>query len=212
MRPSPITPTVFTGSNTANTWLVTRYKSSETISSKKISSQSRRMASRSGVISPMTRTARPGPGNGCRQTICGGSASTSPRRRTSSLKRSRSGSMSWNPNSAGSPPTLWCNLMLAAVPARLAPLSMTSGYRVPCANQRAFAPISLAAAWKTLINRCPIRRRFSCGSVMPSKSARNSAEASITRRSTSNAPRKVLSTKSRSPVRNNPLSTKMHVN
>ena len=42
----------------------------------------------------MIRIARPGPGNGCRQTIRSGIPSSSPTRRTSSLKSSRSGSTS----------------------------------------------------------------------------------------------------------------------
>ena len=42
----------------------------------------------------MIRTASPGPGNGWRQTISSGRPSSSPTRRTSSLKRFRSGSTS----------------------------------------------------------------------------------------------------------------------
>jgi len=60
---------------------------------------------------------QPGAGEGCRQTICSGRPSTSPTWRTSSLNNSRSGSTSSNPSCSGNPPTLWCNLMLAAVPA-----------------------------------------------------------------------------------------------
>src|SRR5690606_2023163 len=55
----------------------------------------------------------------------GRQASCSPSARTSSLNRLRSGSTSLNWRSSGRPPTLWCDLMLAApVPP---PDSTTSG-------------------------------------------------------------------------------------
>ena len=73
------------------------------------------MSSRSEVTSPMIRIASPGPGNGWRHTIRSGRPSSSPTRRTSSLKISRSGSTRSNSMSSGSPPTLWCDLILAAV-------------------------------------------------------------------------------------------------
>src|SRR5919198_1084017 len=63
------------------------------------------------------RMARPGPGNGWRHTIRSGRPSSSPTRRTSSLKSSRSGSTSSMSMSAGRPPTLWCDLIIAATPA-----------------------------------------------------------------------------------------------
>ena len=58
-----------------------------------MASAARRVSSRSRVTSPRQRTASPGPGKGCRQTISSGSPSCRPSRRTSSLKRSRSGSI-----------------------------------------------------------------------------------------------------------------------
>ena len=77
------------------------------------------------MTSPTILIARPGPGNGCRHTICGGSPSSRPISRTSSLNSARSGSTSSNARSSGSPPTLWWDLMLAvALPA---PDSTTSG-------------------------------------------------------------------------------------
>jgi hypothetical protein len=76
----------------------------------------------------MIRTARPGPGKGWRWTMSSGRPSSSPTRRTSSLNSQRSGSTSSNSMSSGSPPTLWCDLIVAAVPC---PDSMTSGYSVP---------------------------------------------------------------------------------
>ena len=63
----------------------------------------------------MIRIASPGPGNGCRHTIRSGRPSSSPTRRTSSLKSSRSGSTSSMRMSAGSPPTLWCDLITLGV-------------------------------------------------------------------------------------------------
>ena len=64
------------------------------ISSRTIASASCRIATCSGVTSPMIRTPSPGPGNGWRHTISSGRPSSRPSRRTSSLNRSRSGSMS----------------------------------------------------------------------------------------------------------------------
>jgi len=43
------------------------------------------------------------------------------------LERSRSGSINVKAKSSGSPPTLWCSLMVAAGPSRAPPLSITSG-------------------------------------------------------------------------------------
>ncbi len=67
------------------------------------------------MTSPMIRIARPGPGNGWRQTIRSGMPSSSPTRRTSSLNSRRSGSTSSMSMSSGRPPTLWCDLIFAAV-------------------------------------------------------------------------------------------------
>ena len=80
-----------------------------------MASASRRMSSRSSVTSPMMRMARPGPGKGCRQTMSSGRPSSSPTTRTSSLKSMRSGSTRSKSMSSGRPPTLWCDLILAAV-------------------------------------------------------------------------------------------------
>src|SRR5438105_771742 len=83
----------------------------------------------------MIRIARPGPGKGCRQTIRSGIPSSSPTRRTSSLKRRRSGSTSSILMSAGKPPTLWCDLIFAATPS-VPPDSITSEYSVPWPRNR----------------------------------------------------------------------------
>ena len=81
-----------------------------------MASAARRISARSGVTSPMMRTARPGPGKGWRHTISSGSPSSSPTARTSSLNSGRRGSTSAKAMSSGSPPTLWCDLMVAASP------------------------------------------------------------------------------------------------
>ena len=73
----------------------------------------------------MIRIARPGPGNGWRHTIRSGMPSSSPTRRTSSLKSRRSGSTSFIFMSSGSPPTLWCDLIVSATPS-VPPDSITS--------------------------------------------------------------------------------------
>ena len=100
------------------------------ISSCRIASAPRSVSRRSFVASPPTmRIARPGPGNGWRQTRRSGSPSSAPTARTSSLNSARSGSTRSNSRSSGRPPTLWCDLIVAApVPP---PDSMTSEYSVP---------------------------------------------------------------------------------
>ena len=64
--------------------------------------------------------------------------------RTSSLNRVRSGSMSWNLMSFGRPPTLWCDLMLAAPSPQ--PDSTTSGYSVPCTRNLTSLPEAPASS------------------------------------------------------------------
>src|SRR5262249_14791726 len=83
-----------------------------------MASASRSTSRRCLVIGPRQRTARPGPGKGCRQTVSSGKPNSLPSVRTSSLNRSLSGSISSKPNSAGRPPTLWCVLVVAAGAAR----------------------------------------------------------------------------------------------
>ncbi len=131
MRSSPITPTERMSASTAKACQIARSSPAAAISARTIASASCSSATRSRVTSPMMRTARPGPGNGWRHTISSGRPSSSPRRRTSSLNRSRSGSMSSRRMSSGSPPTLWWLLITAAVPSA-PPVSMRSGYSVPC--------------------------------------------------------------------------------
>src|SRR5581483_5707530 len=57
---SPITPTLRSGVRTAKDCHSSRYKPAARISSSTTASASRRVASRSRVIVPITRTARPG--------------------------------------------------------------------------------------------------------------------------------------------------------
>ena len=64
---------------------------------------------------------------------------------------------------------------------------------------------------KTSMNLPPMSFRFFCGSVIFSRSVRNSFSASITRSSASKWSRKVSSTNCLSFLRSRPLSTKMHV-
>ena len=119
-----MTPTVRTAGRTAKLCHSSRYSPARLISSITIASAARRISARSGVTSPMMRTASPGPGKGWRQTISSGRPSSSPTARTSSLNNCRSGSTSSKAMSSGSPPTLWWDLMLAA---SFVPDSMTSG-------------------------------------------------------------------------------------
>src|SRR2546428_227776 len=59
-----MTPTLWTGSSTANACQSRSYSPARRISSSTIASASRSTASRSAVTSPSTRTASPGPGKG----------------------------------------------------------------------------------------------------------------------------------------------------
>ena len=54
----------------------------------------------------------PGPGNGCLLTKSSGTLSSLPNLRTSSLNNSLNGSKSLNFKFLGSPPTLWCDLIV----------------------------------------------------------------------------------------------------
>src|SRR3989304_2418318 len=70
----------------------------------------RRISSFSAVTSPMQRMARPGPGKGCRQTMSVSRPSSSPTRRTSSLKRKRRGSGSFSVIAGRGAPARWGGL------------------------------------------------------------------------------------------------------
>ena len=121
-----ITPTLRISVSTAKYWAGLIIPSALSISSLKTASASRRRASLSSVISPMIRTASPGPGNGWRVTRYSGRPSSLPDWRTSSLNKSRRGStISLKSTKSGRPPTLWWLLMVADSPPR--PLSTTSG-------------------------------------------------------------------------------------
>src|SRR5262249_62257782 len=135
VRSSPCTPTVRMSGSTQNDCHSSRYRPALRISSWRMKSAVRSVSRRSFVASPpTTRIARPGPGNGWRQTRRSGSPSSAPTARTPSLNSARSGSMSSNSRSSGRPPTLWGDLIVAApVPP---PDSMTSEYSVPWTGKR----------------------------------------------------------------------------
>ena len=79
--------------------------------------------------------------------------------------RSRSGSTSCNVMSSGSPPTMWWLLITSAVPSA-PPLSIRSGYSVPCTrNSASVSPPVFSSKMRT--NSSPIALRFTSGSVMP---------------------------------------------
>ena len=104
MRPSPCTPTDRTSpSSTTGHCQISRSSPAADSSSRAIASASRSTSRRSAVTSPMMRIPRPGPGNGCRQTIASGRPSSRPTRRTSSLNSARSGSTSENCEVVGQP-------------------------------------------------------------------------------------------------------------
>src|SRR5690606_12865097 len=104
-RPSA-TPTVRVSVSAANAWNTSRSSPARRSSSVTMASAARTTCRRSSVTSPTTRTASPGPGNGCRHKISSGRPSTWPSRRTSSLNKYRSGSTSSSSISSGKPPTL----------------------------------------------------------------------------------------------------------
>ena len=100
---------------------VSRYSPAALISSTTIASASRSVSSRGLVTSPRQRTARPGPGERVPpDDLLGQARAARPSWRTSSLNRSRSGSISSNSRSSGRPPTLWCSLIVAAGPSAAA--------------------------------------------------------------------------------------------
>ena len=68
--------------------------------------------------------------------------------------------------SAGSPPTLWCDLIFAATPSSAPPDSITSEYSVPCTRKRT-SPSFAASSSKTRMNSSPTIVRFSSGSETP---------------------------------------------
>ena len=73
MRPSPCTPTERTSaSSTTGHCQMSRSSPAAVSSERAIASAARRTSSRSAVTAPTMRIARPGPGNGCRQTIASG--------------------------------------------------------------------------------------------------------------------------------------------
>src|SRR6266478_371678 len=78
VRPSPITPTDFTGRNTAKACAVCSYQFELLSSSVKIASAWRSRSAYSLLTSPRMRTPRPGPGKGWRNTISRGRPSANP--------------------------------------------------------------------------------------------------------------------------------------
>src|SRR3954449_13175677 len=93
--------------STQNDCHSSRYRPALRISSCRIASALRSVSRRSLVASPpTTRIARPGPGNGWRQTRRSGSPISAPTARTSSLNRARSGSTRSKPRAPGRPAPL----------------------------------------------------------------------------------------------------------
>ena len=137
-----------------------------------------------------------------------------PMRRTSSLNRSRSGSISFNFMCSGKPPTLWWLLMVWLGPFTLLD-SITSGYSVPCTSQST-PPVSrairAASSSKTAINSLPIVLRFFSGSVTPASLLRKRSLASTATRFNPSLSRRFFCTLSNSFLRSTPLFTKTHVN
>ena len=70
----------------------------------------------SASTSPITLIPNPGPGNGCLLITNSGSPNSPPTRLTSSLNSSFNGSSNSNAKSSGSPPTLWCDLIVCEGP------------------------------------------------------------------------------------------------
>mmetsp|Transcript_20478 Transcript_20478/g.72414 ORF Transcript_20478/g.72414 Transcript_20478/m.72414 type:complete len:232 (+) Transcript_20478:382-1077(+) len=151
------------------------------------------------------RMPRPGPGKGCRKTEASGRPMATPSSRTSSLKSSRSGSMSFRRMLSIRPPTLWCDLMVAEGPLNDTD-SITSGYSVPC-SRKSTLPISAASSSNTSMKLAPMILRFFSGSSTPASAARKRSDASTTRRFTPHSSRRRLRQSAASSCRSSPLST-----
>mmetsp|Transcript_18086 Transcript_18086/g.45352 ORF Transcript_18086/g.45352 Transcript_18086/m.45352 type:complete len:238 (+) Transcript_18086:407-1120(+) len=180
-----MTPTLLhSGRRTANACPTSLYTPACFSDSMKIASASLNTSALSRVTSPPTmRIARPGPGNGCRMMLSSCSPSSRPRERTSSLNRSRSGSISpLNFSLSGSPPTLWWLLITLLGPLKLV-LSITSGYKVPCSRyvRSMGKPLSFIARSNASMKSLPITFLFLSGSVIPASASKNSALASTLR-------------------------------
>ncbi len=122
------------------------------------------------------RIDKPGPGNGWRPSSSGSMPRVRPTRRTSSLNSIRSGSITFSFIKSGSPPTLWCDLMVAEGPFTETD-SITSGYMVPCPSH--FTSVSwCASSSKTSMKTRPMVLRLVSGSSIPASWERKRSEAS----------------------------------
>ncbi len=90
-------------------------------------------------------------------------------------------------------------------------LSITSGYRVPCARW-VTPPTRPAASSNTSMKTLPMIFLFRSGSVTPSRAPMKREDASTQTRSIPKCPRNVSSTDSLSPFRRSPVSTNIGVN
>mmetsp|Transcript_2865 Transcript_2865/g.8722 ORF Transcript_2865/g.8722 Transcript_2865/m.8722 type:complete len:283 (+) Transcript_2865:231-1079(+) len=201
-----MTPTLFTGSSTANACAVFPYRSARRSSSRKMASAFRSLARRSSVIAPRTLMASPGPGNGWRQTDSGGTPSCRPIERTSSLNSSRRGSISSSFITSLMPPTLWCVLMVAEGPL-YDTLSITSGYSVPCSRKVGEGSSLDAKSSNTSMNVWPMILRLRSGSSTPLSAVRNRSRASTRTRLMPRCDLRRSTTSSDSSMRSSPLST-----
>ena len=127
------------------------------------------------------RTPRPGPGNGWRYTISRGRPSSTPRRRTSSLNSSRSGSTSFRFMCSGRPPTLWCDLMTCALPVLRA--GRLDDVRIDRALREELHAVELVRLPRRTPRRTvrPMILRLASGSVDALRAPRGSARSASTR-------------------------------
>ena len=126
----------------------------------------------------MIRTARPGPGNGCRQTISAGRPSSRPTWRTSSLNSARSGSTSSNAEVRGQPADVVVRLDAgrAGAAAGLHHVGVERALDQEADRVSPWLPaarpaISRAACSNARMNSRPMILRFCSGSVTPASAA-----------------------------------------
>ena len=142
-----------------------------------MASARRRIASFSSVTSPENADGEPGPREGMALDEGWGSPSSRPSALTSSLNSSRSGSISLSRMRSGSPPTLWCDLMVADGPPEKDDALDHVGIERALGEEVDLTDL-LASSSNTSTNSRPMILRLSSGSVTPRSPARKRAPAS----------------------------------
>ena len=115
-RHPPTHRPIFTGWNTANVCAVLSYQPFARSSCIKMSSARRKISAYSFSLHPKYARLNLDPGMGDDKAFHVVNLKLYPRRRTSSLNKSRIGSTNSKAKSSGKPPTLWCDLITCVLP------------------------------------------------------------------------------------------------